>query len=202
MSNPQSEIQQAANSNAPTQDQGITLSQTVPTQENPNTQLSNTPAFDMGHWESQKVTNETTAEFELVSIVNKKEKAVPKMILKPGIKDFNPRYAEAFKENRKKLDKDLGPTDDQGELANRILKASAMALEYLIVGWKDLFDKNGVEIPYSEENKKLIIESMPPHIKDTIVQFCSQILNFSKEPEALATTEEELKNLRAGSPMH
>ena len=155
--------------------------------------------FDVSHWEEQKINNNTTAEFSCVKLCNPKEKVIPVLYLKPAHATYNKDYEKMMADELKQREL-INPVKTEAELLKRIREINHKLLPLcLISGWDNLFDRQKKPIPYKKRTAVYITDSWKEHFKDEIINFCSNLENFSKIPDILFTDEQELKNLPTGS---
>ena len=134
--------------------------------------------------QSQKVTSESTAEYDLFEI------GMPegKLTVRPATRSNKAYFSSLFRMG-KGLQRRIASGNLTPELADKVREAQKpLYAKHVIAGWSKVMgvdETTGepVEVPFSESNCLDLLNALPNHIMDGLVEFCENDTNFSDDAD-------------------
>lgn len=125
----------------------------------------------MGDFSHLKAAKKTTVEFTFWGVVGE-----PKLVVKPAGEPNKPyfnemlRRAEQLQKSKAKVSVELV---QQHRERDRDLFP-----KYVIIGWVDVKDKDGVAVPYTQADCRAFLDALDDDQFDQLRDFCKDLSNF------------------------
>lgn len=136
---------------------------------------------NFSHLSGLQVDRETTARYPFDNIVVNGRS--PTLIVRPATQDNKPYQREMFRRNEgmaRRLNARRGMSDKQVLEAGEKLRAIWREIfpQTVVVGWEDVLDADGTDLPFSEENCREFLAALPNWMADDFFAFCTRPDSF------------------------
>lgn len=132
------------------------------------------------------VTEETTARCVLHELSNS-----PTLILRPATGANKPYYAAMLRRSGKSV-RNLARSGLTPEMIKDVRNSDRKLFpKHVIVGWENVLDTAGNEVPFSAEAASELCQALPDWVFDLVIEFAKDISNFVED---VIDVEETAKN--------
>jgi hypothetical protein len=124
---------------------------------------------------------ESIATFELIGVEGMEGAEIYGC---PATRRANPRYFNAVLAAGEKLQRKMKSAGDKSSVYNAYKDAQRAPLaHYVLTGWKNIRDRNGVDVTFSDDNALDFVMALPDSLFDEMSTFFEQEANFADNPE-------------------
>lgn len=100
------------------------------------------------------------------------------LIVRPATEANKDYFNKVLKKSRKRLNAAKRGNVDAAVLAESRDEDRELYPKYVVVDWRDVYDKDGEPVEFSVDNCRDLLKQMPPWMFDELREFASEISNF------------------------
>jgi hypothetical protein len=133
-------------------------------------------ANKFGHLKQLDVKSDSTADMTLHQIeVND---VSPTLVVRPATDANKPYFNALLKRSGRNMRQVQSGKITAGLIEDNREEDKVLFPKHVVVGWKDMLDEKGKEIPFTEADCQDFVESLPNWLFDDICQFAKNPQNF------------------------
>ena len=128
------------------------------------------------HLKQLDVQREQTTEYPLYQLAGE-----PVLILAPATESNRGYFNSLLRKSRKNMRVVQSGKVNASVVKNNREEDKKLYAEHIIVGWKNMLDSSGNEIPFSKEDCADFLNELPDWLFDEIRTFASNVQNFIED---------------------